>query len=332
MKKPDAKNKDSVRIANEAAPMKAGDFSRLEIPYGDYPHRNGDGVTPQRLTKSGAQAICKALANAVSSGKSKGLPIYHGHPDVPELAAKYPDKRAHGWAASGKAETDRLVFFPVWNEEPGNHFSHISPYWFVQLPAGDVFAIQSIALVNHPMIPDLRLPNEDPEGTPDQPGPDEDTMKPTPKLLQLLGLPNEADAAAVETAVEALTTKLANSETKVAALANEKQVAETGLANERAARVAERLDTAVTDGTITHAARPAWQQRLEADYAAGCVALANENPAVKTKSVLGDTKKPDATHADVIALANERATKKGIPMRDAYAEIKKEKPELFKQG
>ena len=108
----------ALRLANEAKPIAAADFSRLEIPYGNYPIELEDGTTAiQRFTAKSAQAICAALANSLASKKSKGFPIYHGHPDVPSLAAKYPDKRAYGWIAEARAEADRLaLLIPVENE------------------------------------------------------------------------------------------------------------------------------------------------------------------------------------------------------------------------
>ena len=43
-----------------------------------------------------------AKINAGVADGEKGVPVYWGHPDVPELAHKYPDKRAKGWIKSDK--------------------------------------------------------------------------------------------------------------------------------------------------------------------------------------------------------------------------------------
>ena len=326
-KKPTAPQ--TIRLCNEAAPFQAPDFSKLTIPYGNYPITctiDGKTLTAvQKFTPDSARDICTALANAMQSGKSKGLPIYQGHPDslAPEIAAKYPDKRAYGWIAKAEATPGGLDLFPAWNEEPGDHFSHISPYWLCRRSDYRVSALLSIGLVNNPNIPDLRLANESPGET--EKG---ENMK---ELMIALGLAEDAGEADAIAAVKALQDEVANLTTAQEAAAAEKAAASEALANERAARVELALDCAMQNGQVTAAGRPAWKKRLTEDPAGGFAALANEKPHVKTAPKTGGLTKPAASHSDVIALANEKVAASGgkLTFLAAYGEVKKEHPEYF---
>lgn len=318
--------KTTINVCNEAAPIKASAFGRLFIPYGDYPIELDDGRTVvQRFTPAAGTAIAESLANEMKSGKSKGIPIYQGHPDVPGLAARYPDKRAYGWISEAVAEDGGLALIPAWNEEPGDHFSHISPYWGVTRKNYEVAALWSVALVNNPNIKELRLPNESTGAQ----GEDEDMNK---ELLALLGLGEDADEKAACAKVQALVDEIAALKTKVEASQAETKAAQTGMANERGARIGLVLDTAIERGQITAAGRPAWERKLQeaATFDATLTALANEK-VVKVDGVADGMKKQPASHSDVIALANEKIKASGgkLSFIKAYAEVKKEHPEHF---
>ena len=318
--------KTYLNVCNEAAAVKAADFSRMFIPYGDYPIELDDGsVVVQHFTPSSATRIAAALANEMKTGKSKGIPVYQGHPDVPALAARYPDKRAYGWVTEAVAEKDGLALVAAWNEEPGDHFSHISPYWGVTRKNYEVAALWSVALINNPNIKELRLPNESADGKGEEEAMDKE-------LLTLLGLGEDADQKAVNAKVQTLVDENTGLKTKLEASKAETTTAQTGLANERAARIGVVLDTAIERGQITAAGRPAWEKRLanEKEFDAALVALANEK-AVKTEGRSDGLRKPPASHSDVIALANEKVQKSGgkISFLKAYGEVKKEHPEYF---
>jgi len=318
--------KSYLNLCNEVAPIKTVDFNRLFIPYGDYPIELEDGGTVvQHFTPASGLRIAENLANEMKTGKSKGIPVYQGHPDVPGLAARYPDKRAYGWITEAVAEKDGLALIAAWNEAPGDHFSHISPYWGVTRKHYEVGTLWSVALVNNPNIKELRLPNESADGKGE-----EETMD--KELLTLLGLGEDADAKAACAKVQALKDENAALTTKLDASKAETATAQTGLANERAARIGLALDTAIERGQITAAGRPAWEKRLanEKEFDAALVALANEK-AVKTEGRSDGLKKPPASHSDVIALANEKVQKAGgkISFLKAYGEVKKEHPEYF---
>jgi hypothetical protein len=326
-----------VGLANELAQGEP-----IRIRYGTYPFGkrtfrvNGKDVeflVEQAFTRESAQAIQAAFANEMAKGNGKGIPIYFGHPDVPELAVKYPDKRAYGWVKSVTAGVVGMELVPVWNEEPGDHFSHFSPYWDGRITLSrngtamlHVRRIKSIGCINHPNISEFALPNEEGETQTE-----EGTIMDLAKLIALLGLAEDATEEAVAAEITRLKTETADAQTR--AEAEEK---ETAFANERTARVKLSLDHALADGRITPAMRAAWEKRLADDFDAGSVALANEKPVVKT----GETAKPrladyGAQEANVaqqiVALANEEIVKTpGLQYSAAYDIVRKKNPELFK--
>ena len=100
------KNLNLYALANE---LNLGDprSGTIRIPFGRWDFgakKLDDGRTVffvQELTKDGAERMA-AKINAGVLGGEKGVPVYWGHPDVPELAHKYPDKRAKGWIKPDK--------------------------------------------------------------------------------------------------------------------------------------------------------------------------------------------------------------------------------------
>lgn len=300
----------------------------------------------QTLTLDGARAIAAQIADSIAKGE-KGVPVYWGHPDVPELAHKYPDKRAKGWITSASVEDGSLVLTVEWLEENATEgFGWFSPYWTGPVTeTGDgqammnVNALASVALVNMPNIQEFRLANELQDTNNAAQAEKGNTMNITKEeLCKLLGLPPEATDEQIRTALteagkakEALATEktkleAANEEAKAAK--NECEQVKAELANEKAAHRGILLDNAIADGRISVAGRAAWEKRLSDDFKAGSVALANEKPLKRESAVAG--KKP-ATAADVnlVALANERMAKNpGMTYTTAFAEVMREHPEV----
>lgn len=324
----------------------------IRVPYGtwDYGTKKLDsGRTvyfTQTLAKPGAEKIAATIAGKIAAGE-KGIPVYWGHPDVPDLAYKYPDKRAKGWIVSGEATDDALLLTVDWlDEKPTEGFGWFSPYWGGEnrdLGGGKaqsiVNDIKSVALINEPNIEEFRLANElqDTNNAAEaEKGNKMNIMK--EELCKLLGLPPDATDEQIRTALaEAGKAKeaLATEKTKVEAAqaeANEAKTecekTKTDLANERAAHVGILLDNAIADGRISTAGRAAWEKRLNDDFAAGKVALANEKPLKRESAVAGQEVKK-AKDLNLVALANERMKQNpGMDYITAFAQVQKEHPEV----
>lgn len=151
-------------LYNTAHPL-AESGKPIFIPFGEWPY---DATTRQRLDREHGEAIANELNERVARGEP-GIPVYQGHPDVPDLAAKYPDKGALGWATkialANENGKDGLALTVEWDRDPGKGFKWFSPYWFANEKDRDgqtyiVANIRSIGLVNNPNIPEFRLANE----------------------------------------------------------------------------------------------------------------------------------------------------------------------------
>lgn len=151
-------------LYNTAHPL-AESGKPIFIPFGEWPY---DKTTRQRLDREHGEAIANELNERVARGEP-GIPVYQGHPDVPALAAKYPDKGALGWVTSialaNENGKDGLALTVEWDRDPGKGFKWFSPYWFANEKDRDgqtyiVANIRSIGLVNNPNIREFRLANE----------------------------------------------------------------------------------------------------------------------------------------------------------------------------
>ena len=185
-------------LANELN-LDRSNAGTITIPFGtwDYGQKKlPDGRTlffRQTLDLQGASAIAAQIADSIAKGE-KGVPVYWGHPDVPELAHKYPDKRAKGWITSAAVEDGKLVLSVDWLEDKATDgFGWFSPYWTGPVKEnGDgtalmhVESLTSVALINMPNIQEFRLANEaQPE--------ERKTMKPYQLPQRIIDLANEYD-------------------------------------------------------------------------------------------------------------------------------------------
>jgi uncharacterized protein YfiM (DUF2279 family) len=333
-----------IAVANE---FNISEDKPIRIPYGKYPYgsyKMKDGSTvfiTQVFDHAAAEAWNVALANEIAAGR-RGYPIYHGHPDAdaPEIAAKYPDKRAKGWGNRMTVGDDAAELFVAWNEAPDKSFQFFSPLWvgpIISQTGSDVTThmrkCRSIALTNNPNIPEFRLPNESAaaEETNNMNG----LLKFIAELLKL-------DPNSTEEQVRAALTQMAADNTSLKAAADAAkaeattaqaaaQTAETSLANERNARIGLLLDGALADGRVTLAGKPAWESNLKKDFPAFSVALANEKKQVKTDSVIDPNraKNPQGdVRGTILALVNE-AKASGLTHDQAWAKVKSEHKELF---
>ena len=150
-------------LYNVAHPM-AESGQPIFIPFGEWKY---DGTSRQRLDRAHGERIANELNARVAKGEP-GIPVYQGHPDVPALAAKYPDKGALGWITkielANEGGKDGLALTVEWDRDPGRGFRWFSPYWMANEREGSTYIVDEIAsigLVNKPNIPEFRLANEE---------------------------------------------------------------------------------------------------------------------------------------------------------------------------
>ena len=288
------------------------------LPFGTWAY---DGKISQTFTREAAARIANELAADVAAG-NPGIPVYQGHPDVPSLAAKYPDKGALGWVKKIDLSNEGCSLSVEWDRFPGKGFGWFSPYWFGDKIGLDnqgktlvsVDHIESIGLVNKPNISDFRLPNESAEDK--QKG---NNMN-REELIALLGLPPEATDDQIKEAIAA---------NKAAAEKNAADEQKLAAANQDCEAAKDAADEAKNELENERRAHEATKAEL-----------ANERQkfkkleALKTKSV-------------TTGLANERAgageddserrmqlvnefQSKGMRYLDAWAAAKRRNPDLFK--
>jgi phage I-like protein len=356
----------SVAVANEfKLGAIASDKGRLYMPYGKYPRAvtikgKGRRQVIQVWDRDAAEAVSTKIANAVAAG-DPGLPVYNGHPDVPELAAKYPDKGSVGWLVALEVANEGATAVVEWNDAPPNkRFRWFSPYWDVALDSETddgttvhayVHNMDSIGLTNTPAIHDFRLPNEEaPEiDLKEETNPERKNTVNREQLIALLGLPSDADDAAVEAAIKALVKRAADAEaslanaeadktdkeTQLTEVTAAKADLETKLANERAARVDLLTQSALADARITPADLPRWKKLLTENFDANSVALANERPKLKTEQVADAGQAISvantASRIQQITSAVEAKVSTGLSYDRAYAAVRREQPDLFKK-
>lgn len=149
-------------LYNTAHPL-AESGKPIFIPFGEWKY---DGQSRQRLDRAHGEKIANELNARVAKGEP-GIPVYQGHPDVPALAAKYPDKGALGWVVRAELANedgkDGLALTVEWDRDPGRGFRWFSPYWLANSREGSTYIVDEIAsigLVNNPNIPEFRFANE----------------------------------------------------------------------------------------------------------------------------------------------------------------------------
>jgi len=287
---------------------------RIFVPFGKWPW-NED--IDQVFDREHAEKIAAEVNADVAKGEP-GIPVYQGHPDVPDLAAKYPDKGALGWIVKIEVEENGVYLTVEWDRFPGKGFAWFSPYW-----SGDperqggkvtvtVDKIRSIGLVNRPNIHAFRLPNEELVEVQK-----EKAMK---GILQALGL---AETATEQEAIDAIGKLKADAATcEASKVALEDECKKQKCCNEELQKKVDEQATALANSA----------KEVEETKAA----LANEKAehdklkALKTASVTKDLPNEQKETMNRLALVNEIMAKRNIDFDTAWAAAKSEKPDLFK--
>lgn len=304
-------------LYNVAHPL-AESGKPIFIPFGEWPY---DKTRRQRLDREHGEAIANELNARVARGEP-GIPVYQGHPDVPELAAKYPDKGALGWVTkidlANEGGREGLALTVEWDRDPGKGFKWFSPYWMANSAPDGVCVVDEIAsigLVNTPNIPEFRLANEAGDNDNNETKGKEMDRE---KLIQLLGLPPEATDDQI-----------------LAAIAAAKEAAADKAAAEQKAEAAEADKAAAAkESGEAKAELENCRKQLEETKAA----LANEKAqhektkALKTGRIDFANAKPDGDRrAQREALVNElMAGPQKLGFSAAWSAAKARNPELFK--
>ena len=331
MKKLKLCNVHKLAFANEGERRKP-----IHIPFGTWAY---DDKIDQTLDREHAEAIATDLAGKISAGEP-GIPVYQGHPDVPEYASKYPDKGALGWVKKILVNEDGMDLVVEWDRDPGKGFGWFSPYWTGDNPTVGsdgkknvvIDGLTSIGLVNNPNIREFRLANEAGMSSVASAKEEDQTNTNKPKgkkmdpniLKEKLGLPPEATDEQIFEAIEAgrkAKAEKAAAEQKAAAAEADKTKAEGDLANacgerdnaktelENCKKELEEAKTALANEKAQHEKTKA----LKTAPASGRLQLSNE---AADKSAARK------------ALVNEKKAK-GLSYMDAWMAAKSEKPELF---
>lgn len=185
MKKLKLCNVHKLALSNEGEGRKP-----IHIPFGTWAY---DDTIDQTLDRDHAEKIAADLAGKIAAGEP-GIPVYQGHPDVPEYASKYPDKGALGWVKKILVNEDGMDLEVEWDRDPGKGFGWFSPFWTGDDPGTGatgkrnviVDGLTSVGLVNNPNIREFRLANEaQPE--------ERITLKPYQLPQRIIDLANEYD-------------------------------------------------------------------------------------------------------------------------------------------
>lgn len=269
--KAEAGNVLSITAVNEL-----GADGSLFIPFGDTQVIASNG---ERVIQRHDQAAMNSMVSAFNSRiarfmrKLRGdVPIYVGHPDIPGMEDKFPDKRARGYVEGMNVSADGVRLDPEWTNlgqelRTENQHRYPSPRWELEFTGENVDGIRvtrpvrliSVGMTNRPNIKSVIAYNEACEDAATEDAPPADTKpvdpaetpepeeKETPAmdprlqfLLTWLGLAETATEEEIKSAADA---KL--SPVNSANEAREKAVKD--LANERTAWATKRGEL---EGTI----------------------------------------------------------------------------------
>jgi len=295
----------------------------IVIPFGSWPW--SDRID-QRFRREEAEKIAGDL-DAFVKGGGPGIPVYQGHPDVPTLAAKYPDKGALGWIKRIEVGEKECRLAVEWDRWPGKGFAWFSPYWLGEPERGDngktlvtIDEIRSVGLVNRPNIKSFRLPNEELVEETNK----EKNMK---EIMLALGLaetatPAEAVAAIGQLKSKAETCAAEKAKAEADKIALDDECKKQKCCNEE---LQKQLDAQKTE-----------LANSQKELGEAKTALANEQAEVeklkglKTKSETVALANEQAKDGTRLGLVNELMTKQNCDFDTAWAAAKEQKPDLFK--
>ena len=372
----DAARRLAAVVANYAGDV--GDPSGTEhwfrlAPYGEFPASatlpglTGTIPVVQVVDREGCGLMAEDIKRRIANDPDchRGLPIYEGHPDDKNWAAKNPGykRKAVGRILEMELRDDGPWVRAVFNDAgvalikgPAAPLAAQSPNWgCVEIDGRKdrIRAVQlySVGLVERSQIPGNAIAlnewlNESPRPEAEATTKTNDNKRMNPELLKRLGLKPDATQAEFEAAVLAMCDKCDKLGTDIAAANACKTDAEkkaTDMANEakeaKSKLVKLAVSNAVADGRISEAEKPKWTAALEADFDGESAKLDKKTKVVNTADLTagGQRTGNPAVKLDVINEALEAHAKaNGLDLanREQYTQdwsgIQSAKPELLK--
>jgi hypothetical protein len=325
--------------------------------YAEVPHPKGI----QRIDRAAAVRLENSFNGFMGKlGRLfRGVPVYRGHPDVPERKAEYPDDAAYGWVQALQARADglygRIDFNPAGKALVENKsYRFPSPYWEAS-PVGmengktiyQPHTLLSVGLTNRPRIPVQALANDD--------AGDKGTIMNKEIIAALLGMAATATEADITNKINELRggpariTTLENSETTLKTTLTSEQ-AEHGKTREKlttleanAKKAIEQrnslaLENALEAGRITPAEKEEWNVKLTTDWETNSAALLKKAKGMKTRTALensaGSRRGTSGENAQDIAAAKFRAEvvkleNSGLNHHEAWMNAQAAHPALY---
>lgn len=277
-------------------------------PFGDFPSfavvPQPDGSCKrlqaiQRIDKTCADTMVKEFQNSRKGVKKffSGRPIYIGHPDVPGIGNKYPDKSAKGVIADLAVREDGLYGLPVFTNEGSDLVEKKKLRFFSGrltdceegdpvngIPLFTPTIFRSVGLTNQPHLPVQMLNEADACAAALEEQSTTNKMKKT-LLEKIIGLCAKAGIELANTADEAATEAALDKLAKVDHAAT--------FANERS-----NLEGQLTTEKSTVTAKVAEVTKLNSDLVALRQQFANERKAHQTALLNTAIKNGQITEAD----------------------------------
>lgn len=288
-------------------------------PFGDHPGvaftKDGRRDAIQRVTRETGEALRASLRSFTGKASRffRSVPIYNGHPDVPELGATFAgDTTTKGIVGDLQVRDDGIYVLPVFNDAGAalvNGGTRLGLSAYVEAAVtgeedGKLVTewskLRSVGMTPHPNLP-VELLNSR-EGGDDGAKNPKDTM--TPELIAALAAAGIqiANASATDAVAGIRTLQERMNAAVTAANAKDGEIADlkkdrdahkakadelaVNLANEQDARRKDLLDERVTSGAITEAERALWDGRLKANFANEAASLRALAGKVKTQGTL----------------------------------------------
>lgn len=357
----------AIGAVNET--LAEGDWVRV-APFGEFPNPVGRQIVDRQAAEAMVAAFNSISTRLATLWRGLPVYEGHPDDAAWRAANPGSRAVAVGRVKEMAVREDGLWGRVAWNDKgdalvrgDAPAYTAHSPHWGM-LPVsgrpGKIFRpveLFSLGLTNQPNLPDTLLGVNEAGGATIPPNPMREKII---ALLAALGRPvsdpatvtdeqlvtaaNEAAPAAAQLVSQAaqagpLTTQLATARAETTAAVNEATQLRTQLGAERTARAELIVVAAINEGRLTQAQREEWLGKFTAagaDFAAVSAELGKVKKAINTRSQvdgIGARKGEAATGSATITAINEAVAEKvkaGTGYDEAFAAVRREKPELFK--